>query len=305
MFASLEEGEYVDNGVMVLGYVIMRVPMLFQWARCARQDPDRRRVAETYIVTLALSQAGWIVLALAHTSVGVMFAWAAGLVLIELAGPFLAERKADSGTPWHPHHIAERYGLLVIIALGEGLLGTTIALVAVIGPEGPGWSTSLVLLGVSGTSLIFGMWWIYFVVPSGHLLAAHRERSWTWGYGHIPLFGAVVGVGAGLHVAAYFIEHETHLSAPGTLTTIVAPLALYYLMLFLLYMQISRSFDPLHVVLFTATAVLLGGALLMAAGGVDLFWCLPVVAASPWVTVIGYEAVGHRHNREVLDSLVE
>jgi low temperature requirement protein LtrA len=30
MFDSLEHGEHVDNGVMVLGYVVMRVPMVFQ-----------------------------------------------------------------------------------------------------------------------------------------------------------------------------------------------------------------------------------------------------------------------------------
>ena len=41
MFESLHEGEHVDNGVMVLGYVVMRVPMLFQWWRASRQDPER------------------------------------------------------------------------------------------------------------------------------------------------------------------------------------------------------------------------------------------------------------------------
>ena len=305
MFESLVEGDHVDNDVMVLGYVIMRVPMLFQWMRVARQDPERRRVAEGIIVTLAVSQTGWVVLALVETSVGAMFAWAAVLVLVESGGPILAERKSAGGTPWHPHHIAERYGLMVIITLGEGLLGTTVALLAVIGPDGPGWSTSLVLLGVSGTALTFGMWWIYFVVPSGLLLEAHRERSFGWGYGHIPLFGATVAVGAGLHVAAYYIEHDTHLSAVGTLATVAVPLAVYFVMLFVLYMQISRTFDPLHVVLFAITVAILVGSLLMASAGVDLFWCLLVLAASPWVTVVGYETVGHRHNQQVLDSLYD
>ena len=110
------------------------------------------------------------------------------------------------------------------------------------------------------------MWWIYFVVPSGPLLEAHRERSWGWGYGHIPLFGATVAVGAGLHVAAYYIEHDTHLSAVGTLATVAVPLAVYFVMLFLLYMQISRTFDPLHVVLFAITVAILVGSMLLASG---------------------------------------
>ncbi len=66
------------------------------------------------------------------------------LVLVEFAGPWIAETR-KGGTPWHPHHIAERYGLLVIIALGEGVLGTVVALSArSSGPRGPGWSVDAV-----------------------------------------------------------------------------------------------------------------------------------------------------------------
>jgi low temperature requirement protein LtrA len=159
VFASIDEGDHVDNGVMVAGYVVMRVAMVAQWARAARQDPERRRVARTYVVTITIAQAGWIALALARTSVGTMFAWAALLLLIELGGPVLAETR-KGGTPWHPHHIAERYGLLVIIALGEAILGTIAALGAIVGPEGQGWSVQAAVVGFAGVALTFGMWWI-------------------------------------------------------------------------------------------------------------------------------------------------
>ena len=43
MFESLEKGEHIDNRVMVLGYVVMRVPMVLQWWRVSRQSPERRR----------------------------------------------------------------------------------------------------------------------------------------------------------------------------------------------------------------------------------------------------------------------
>ena len=39
MFESLHEGDHVDNGVMVLGYVVMRVPMIFQWWRAVAAGP--------------------------------------------------------------------------------------------------------------------------------------------------------------------------------------------------------------------------------------------------------------------------
>src|SRR5829696_6155612 len=271
VFASVDEGDHVDNGVMVAGYVVMRVAMVAQWARAARQDPERRRVAMTYVVTITVAQAGWVALALARTSVGAMFAWAAVLLLIELGGPVLAETR-KGGTPWHPHHIAERYGLLVIIALGEGLLGTAVAINALIGPDGPGWSVDVVVLGLAGTALTFGMWWIYFILPCGGILARHRERSFGWGYGHIVLFGALVAVGAGLHAAAYYLEDHSVLDSTGTVLTVAVPVGLYVFSIYALYYQLSRVFDPFHLLLLAGTALVAVASVAMATAGAPMVW---------------------------------
>ncbi len=302
MFASLTHGDHVDNGVMVLGYVVMRVPMIGQWLRAAHQDPARRQICTTMATTLVIAQLGWIGLLLADLRVGPMFACALVLVAVELAGPLRAER-IDAGTPWHPHHIAERYGLLVIITLGEGMLGTMATLSALVGPEGPGWSADVVLLGLAGTALTFGLWWTYFVLPWGEVLHARRRRSFAWGYGHIPVFGALVAVGAGLHVGAYYLEHHSELGVVGSVVTVALPVALYSALLYGLYAQVTRSWDPFHVTLITLTAALIGASLVLAAAGASLVWCLVVLSLTPWVTVVGYELVGHRHNETVLASL--
>jgi len=303
VFASIGAGDHVDNGVMVGGYVVMRVAMLAQWARAARQDAQRRRAAVTYVVTITVAQLGWVALALASTSVGAMFAWAAVLILIELGGPVLAEGKG--GTPWHPHHIAERYGLLVIIALGEAILGTIAALGAIVGPEGQGWSLEAAVVGFAGVTLTFGMWWIYFVLPWGAILERRRERSFGWGYGHMPLFGSVVAAGAGLHVAAYLVEDKTELDVLDTLLTTAIPVAVYVLGIFLLYTYLSRTVDPFHFLLIGLSAALLGVSVAMAGGGVSIEWCLLVLSLVPWVTVVGYETVGHRHNARVIADLAD
>jgi low temperature requirement protein LtrA len=47
MFESIDEGATVDNRVMVAGYVVMRVAMVFQWLRAAKQDPARRPACVT------------------------------------------------------------------------------------------------------------------------------------------------------------------------------------------------------------------------------------------------------------------
>ena len=135
MFASIDQGPTLDNSVMVLGYVVMRVAMVAQWLRAARQSPERRRACLTYAVAISIAQLGWIVQIVANMTLAASAAFAVVLVLIELAGPALAERRAG-GTPWHAHHIAERYGLLTIIALGEGIIGTVAAVSAVVQAAG-------------------------------------------------------------------------------------------------------------------------------------------------------------------------
>ena len=216
--------------------MIMRVGLDALWFRVARQDVARRTCAVTYVTTLTIAQIGWIGLLAAQTSIGVMFAVAAVLVIVELAGPAIAERRFG-GTPWHPHHLAERYGLLTIITLGEVVLGTVAAVGAVIDAEG--WTIETALVGLAGVALAFGMWWMYFVIPSGELLDHFRERSLGWGYGHVSLFGSIAATGAGLHVAALSIEHEAHIGELAVVVTTAAPVAAYVLCLYALYSVIG------------------------------------------------------------------
>jgi low temperature requirement protein LtrA len=302
MFESIDAGASVDNRVMVAGYVVMRVAMVFQWLRAAKQDPARRSACVTYATAISGAQIGWVVLLLAETSVGTTFAFVALLTLMEFAGPWIAETR-KGGTPWHAHHIVERYGLLVIIALGEGVVGTIASLSAVVGPEGPGWSMDAALVVLAGTALTFGMWWTYFVVPCGPVLDAHRGRAPGWALGHIPMIGAVVGTGAGLHVAAYFLEEQSVLGASATVLCVVVPVAVYALGLYAFYAYLTRTFDPFHIWLMAVTVVVLVAPLAMASADVSMPWCLVVLGLTPWVTVVGYELRGHEHNAAVIAAL--
>ncbi len=141
------------------------------------------------------------------------------------------------------------------------------------------------------------------MIPFGHLLHARPERSFAWGYGQIPIFGALVAVGAGLHVAAYYLEHHSALSSAATVLCVAIPVAAYVALLYALYAQVSHTWDPFHALLIGLSAAVVVASVVLAAAGVSLAWCLVVLALTPWVTVVGYEAVGHRHNEEVLDSL--
>ncbi|MEV0385486.1 low temperature requirement protein A [Nonomuraea sp. NPDC050643] len=299
MFASLDRGTALNLGVMVLGYVVMRVSMVFLWSLVARHDRDRAPAARKYLWTIGFAQAGWVVLALLRPPLPGFLLGGCVLFALELAGPVLAERRGP--TPWHARHIAERHGLLMLITLGEGIFGTVAALNALV-HTAHGWTVDAALLAVAGIGLTFGIWWTYFAVPWGEVLERHRERAYVWSAGHILLFGSVAATGAGLHVAAYFLEGETALGSTATVLTVAVPVSLYVLVLYVLYMIFIRHRDPFHLLLLAGTAGVLVAAVVCAELGMSMSWCLVVLMSGPAVTVVGFETVGHRHLAEALSA---
>lgn len=297
MYASIEHGDHMDNRVMVAGYVVMRISLVGQWLRAAKQDPGRRSACLTYATAVTVAQIGWIGTIFLHTSVPETFVIVAVLIAVEFLGPWLAETR-KGGTPWHAHHITERYGLLTIIALGEGVVGTVASVSAVVSAQG--WTFDAAFVAVAGIGLTFGMWWTYFVLPQADLLRAHPERSFLFGYFHILPFAAIVATGAGLHAAAYYIEHQSKLGSVQTVLSVALPVAVYIVSIYVLYMFLVRTLDTFHLLLIALTTVVLAGGVWMAGAGVSMANCLLVVTLAPMVTVVGYEMVGHRHAAEAL-----
>jgi low temperature requirement protein LtrA len=275
----------------------MRIAMVIQWLRAAKQNPDRRSACLTYAVAITVAQVGWIAVAIGNNSVGVTFLLIAVMTAIELAGPLLAEKRMG-GTPWHAHHIVERNSLLTIIALGEGVVGTVASLSAVVTDQG--WTTDAVLVAVAGTGLTFGMWWVYFVVPAAELLDAHRERSFGYGYLHILVFGSIVATGAGLHAAANYIEHRSQLGSVATVVAVAAPVGVYVCAVFGTYLLLVRTWDAFYAVDVVMCLLVLGAAIGLAAAGISTAVCLLVVTAAPAAVVVSFELFGHRHLAEVM-----
>lgn len=296
LFASIHEGGPLDARVMVFGYVIMRIAMVSQWLRAAHDDAAHRGAAMTYAVMVTGAQIGWVLIAISGPTLTRFLAWGTIFFVVEFGGPLLAERK--SPTPWHPHHIAERYGLLTIIALGECILGAFLGIQAVI--ESQGWSWQVAVVGLSGTALALGLWWMYFLLPSGEILQVQRYKAAKWSYGHLLIFVAITGVGAGLHVAAYSIEHVAHIGEVAVVLSVVIPVAAFMLLLNILYAYLVGRFDPFHYVLMAGAVAILALAVIAAAVHVPLPVCLLIVTLAPTVTVVGYELLGHEHHERMM-----
>jgi low temperature requirement protein LtrA len=300
VFASLDHGDTLDSDVVVAGYVLMRVALVFLWWQVARHDPARRPAAHAYMVTIGIAQAGWIAVTIADLPVATTLALCLPLYAIELVGPFVAERRAS--TPWHPHHIAERYGLLVIITLGEVILGTVAALNVLVHGES-GWTVDAALLAIGGVALTFGCWWMYFSVPWAEPLVRHRGRGFTFGYGHLVIFAPLAAMGAGLHVAAFGLDGEAHIGETAIVFSAAIPFAIFALVFYVLYSVLIHTGDPFHLGLLAGTAVILVASVALAAAGVSVPICLLVLALAPLVTIVGYETLGHRHMAAALERM--
>lgn len=300
-FHSVDEGVHVDNGIVIAGYVVMRVATIAMWLRVAKHDPRYRRTALRYAWMLGVVQVLWVIQIVVYPPFGIAIWLMVLLGVAEMLVPPLAER-GGGATPWHPHHIAERYSLLVIITLGEIVLGTILAISAVV--EQQDWSLDAGLVAFGGVLLAFGLWWSYFTMPSGKLLAAFPKRSYVWGYGHMLVFGSLAATGAGLHVAASAIEGTAHIDDVAAVLTVVVPVAVFLTMLFALYTYLMGRFDPFHIGLFIASIAVLVVAVLAVAAGASLPVGIVIIALSPVVVVVGFETVGHRHQRRALEELL-
>ncbi|MDQ3811609.1 MAG: low temperature requirement protein A [Chloroflexota bacterium] len=211
-----------DLRVTVAGYIVMRVALVGQWLRAACEYPPTRASSLRFAVGVGACQLGWLLrLAVPAPWTGVLFGL---LALAELAVPIWAEHAGR--TPWHPGHIAERYGLFTIIVLGECVLAATTAVQAAIIQSGL--SSGLLVTGVGGLLLVFGMWWSYFKSSPVQALRNSLATTFIWSYAHYVLFAAVAALGAGLQVAEETAQHATHVSEVAAALSVAVPVAVYF-----------------------------------------------------------------------------
>ncbi|MFJ9892576.1 low temperature requirement protein A [Streptomyces sp. NPDC091280] len=213
--------EHHDFLLVWLGYVIMRLAMATQWLRAARGTTGpERTMALRYAGGVLLCMIGWTgLVVLPEPARGWVFLV---MVIAELCVPRYAEK--DFPTPWHPHHISERYGLFTIIVLGETIAAATVAVRS--GVDEHDALGELLPIAAGGLLIVFAAWWIYFVVPiHGHLRS--NRQAFLWGYGHYLIFASAATIGAGLEVAVTEATGRAHISTLAASAAVTLPTALY------------------------------------------------------------------------------
>ena len=254
-----------QSGVVVAGYAVMRLGMVALWLRAAAAHPEGRRTALTYAVGITAVQLLW----------------------------------------FHPRHVAEWYGLLTIIVLGEVILASVQAVQGALaapavnasaGHQPPGASGgisgSLAMLVVGGLLLVFSLWWLYFKREHADLIGQGRRITWVFGYVHIIVFASVAAVGAALAAAVDVVQHSGSASPRTVALALAVPIALYALTLAGLHAAADRDRSVL-----LAAGLMSAAAVAIALLGLDMGLTVLLIGLVTAAAVGQHIVASHRRVR--------
>ena len=200
VMSSTIPGAFGEDGLaFALAYAILQVgrTAYTAWARegFGRGSTNNMARATLYFAGAAVF---WIAGGLDPDPTRRMLWWA-GALAIEYSGPFtfffVPGIGRSSVTDWNISgaHMAERCGLFIIIALGEGIIVTGATFAEL--DRSPAATLAFLSAFVSSVA----MWWIYFDVGArrGSELIEHDDRPGLIGrqaytYGHIPIVAGII-----------------------------------------------------------------------------------------------------------------
>jgi low temperature requirement protein LtrA len=281
-----------DAVLFGLSYFAVRVLHIVLFAEATPHVDVREaafRLARTAIPGPALLIAagfadGWAEIAL----------WLLALA-IDFSGPYVFGVR---GYRVSAAHFAERYGLIVIIALGESIVAIGIGAAGIeLGP-------AVVIAAILGVVLACALWWAYFdvvaVVARRKLTEARghdraRLARDAFSYLHLPMFAGIVLVALGLKKVLADVD-EPLKSVPAV--ALCGGVALYLLSHDAIRYRSVRSVNSRRVL-----AAAVAAALVPAATRVDAVVSVALVAAV-CVALIAYETLRHREARTRIRAAV-
>ena len=207
--ASLAEGPTASTTVFAIGYASARLVLLALYWRVYRHVTETRSLVTGYLIGFGAAAVVWV--ASVFVPDPTRFAvWGLALA-IDLATPWVVRRQ-QATVPLDQSHLPERFGLFVILVLGESLAAVVSGLSHI------GWSTSSLIAAILGVLMATLLWWLYFDNAEGSVVRRRsvEGRTWRptgWIYTHLPLAAALAIVGVALDQVILTAGEEPMLTA--------------------------------------------------------------------------------------------
>ncbi|MEV4169952.1 low temperature requirement protein A [Nonomuraea sp. NPDC049709] len=254
------------SGLFAVSYAAARVLLIVAYVRAGRHVPEARPLTARYATGFAVAVVIWLA-SLAVEPPQRYALWAVALV-IDLATPLLA-RRHQGKLPPQTEHLPERFGLFVVIVLGE------VVAAVVIGLKGHDVTPGALLIALAGVAIAMGFWWLYFGHLDESVVLRTRLAGQVWVYSHLPLSLGLVAFGIGIEHA---IAHPSRTSGS---VAVPAALALAVLGVQHLCSRGRRA----GVIRLAAAALVLAASL------------LPVVVALPAILLVAAAQVAYDLSR--------
>jgi len=276
-----------DDAVLFgVAYLVVRLLHLVLSATVARDDPDRRDALLRFAPT-ALFGASLLVLAgflHGHERIAV---WA-----VALAADYLGPAVIGMGRGWRiaPEHFSERYGLIILIALGESIIAIGVG-------AGFELTTGVLVAAAFGIVVVSALWWLYFDVAAIFARRRLTQASGAdqarlardaYGYLHLPMVAGIVLFALGLKTT---IGHVGDALDTVPAVGLCGGAALYLLgHIAFLFRATGRVFRRRTV------GAIVSFALIPVAVAIPALAALALVSAVCSL-VVSYEAIRYRANR--------
>jgi low temperature requirement protein LtrA len=189
-----------------VSYIAVRLVLLTLYARARRHVEAARRLTTIFLTMFGAAVVVWCASLLVEPPAR-YWLWGCALV-IELSAPLFAWR-ALPNAPIHPRHIPERFGLLVIIVLGESVFAV------VVGTADVSWHTATVVAAVAGFVAAASLWWIYFEFLDESVVQRGRGAGLTFTYSNYLVISGLALLGTGVKLAILSTGSQTRYAHVG------------------------------------------------------------------------------------------
>jgi low temperature requirement protein LtrA len=272
--------------LFALAYMVMRMAHLALYWVSSLDDPDVRGAVARLLPTATVGPL--LLVAAAFTDGALQTALWIGALAIDYGGPLV---RGVAGYRVHPAHFAERFSLIVIIALGESIVAIGV------GAGDEPLSVAVAVAAVLALVASAALWWAYFDVVAQiaqRRLAELRDTTRNllardaFAYLHLPMIAGIELFALGVEQVVGHVDESLKAEASAAL---FGGVALYLLahVAFRLRNGGSLGRPRLVAAVLCAAAVPLGTE-------IDALAALALVAAIV-TALIAYEVIRYRESR--------
>jgi low temperature requirement protein LtrA len=216
VFAGHAADDVTDGRGFAIVYSLLMALIAWQWFDVRRFDtPEWRAVAGRYVMGMGVVIAIVVASALTNNQDLRIGLWATAVVITVVGNVVFAltGRSDDMEDALSiTDSLAERFGLFIIIVLGEVVVGVVEGLSEVEHTFRP------IATGVLALWVGFAFWWTYFDFVGGKPPEDGHARI-VWIFGHLPLALSISATGAGM---IGLIEHAFDARTPANTAWLVA-----------------------------------------------------------------------------------